>query len=210
MRVATFRSCIVILAAIVLASTLGAPAAVADDASDCNASDQLLKTDPGRAVAACRRLAESGDVVAEYNLALLYYAGQGLPQNDVEAARWFRKAAEQGDAQAQFELGQLYEDGRGVVRDGVEAAQWYRKSAEQGYVYAQSQLGFLYGNGMGIPRDYIQADLWLSLAAAAGDPDAVEYRSFIEQGMTPADLAEARRLFNAWKVKRPATDQPAY
>ena len=210
MRPANFRNCVLALAAIVLLSALGAPTAVADDASDCNASDQLLKTDPGRAVAACRRLAEKGDVVAEYNLALLYYAGQGLPQNDGEAARWFRKAAEQGDAPAEFELGQLYEDGRGVTPDAVEAAQWYRKSAEQDYVYAQSQLGFMYGNGAGIPRDCVQADLWLNLAAAAGDPDAADYRSFMEQGMTPAELAEARRLFNAWKMKRAGTDQPGY
>ena len=97
-----------------------------------------------------------------------------------------------------------------IVPDAVEAAQWYRKSAEQGYVYAQSQLGFMYGNGAGIPRDYVQADLWLNLAAAAGDPDAADYRSFMEQGMTPAELAEARRLFNAWKMKRAGTDQPGY
>ena len=207
MRVAV-RNCIVALAAIALLSAFGTPA-MADDTSDCNASDQLLKTDPGRAVAACRRLAEKGDVVAQYNLALLYYAGQGLPQNDGEAVRWFRKAAEQGDAPAEFELGRLYEDGRGVARDAVEAAVWYRKAAEQGYVYAQSQLGFLYANGVGIPRDYVQADLWLSLAAAAGDADAGEYRSFVEQAMTPPEHAEARRLFDAWKLKR-ATEQPGY
>jgi uncharacterized protein len=210
MRLAKFRNRVLAITTIVLSTALGVPAAGAGDASDCNASDQLLKTDPGRAVAACRRLAETGDVVAEYNLALLYYAGQGLPQNDSEAARWFRKAAEQGDAPAEFELGQLYEDGHGVEADAVEAAHWYRKSAEQGYVYAQSQLGFMYGNAAGIPRDYVQADLWLSLAAAAGDPDAADYRSFMEQGMAPAELAEARRLFNAWKMKRAGTDQPAY
>ncbi len=208
MRVAAFRNCILAFAAIALLSVFAAPA-LADDTSDCNASDQLLITDPGRAVAACRRLAEKGDVVAQYNLALLYYAGQGLPQNDGEAVRWFRKAAEQGDAPAEFELGRLYEDGRGVARDMVEAAAWYRKAADQGYVYAQSQLGFLYANGAGIPRDYVQADLWLSLAAAAGDADAGEYRSFVEQIMTPPERAEARRLFDAWKLKR-AMEQPGY
>ena len=199
-----------LLAAIALSLAFGASSAAADDASDCNASDQLLKTEPSRAVAACWRLAEKGDRVAAYNLALLYYAGQGLPQNDGEAVRWFRIAAEQGDAPAEFELGQLYEKGRGVARDPVEAAHWYRKSADQGYVYAQSQLGFMYGNGAGIPRDFVQADLWLSLAATAGEADAAEYRRFMEQGMSTAELAEARRLFDAWKSKRGGADQPAY
>jgi uncharacterized protein len=102
-------------------------------------------------------------------------------------------------------LGLLYDGGRGVGRDLVEAARWYLKSAEQRYVCAQSNLGFLCGYSEGIPRDCVQVHLWLSLAA--GDRDASAYRDFMEQGMTPEQTAEARRLFNAWKAKQAGEGQ---
>ena len=46
-------------------------------------------------------LAEAGNATAQYNLGLLYDKGQGVPQDDQEALRWWRKAAEQGLAEAQ-------------------------------------------------------------------------------------------------------------
>ena len=180
---------------------LSAPA-VADDYADCNATDELLKTDPGRAVAACGRLAERGNVIAQYNLGLMYFAGQGVARDHAQAAKWFRKAAEQGDGPAQYNLGLLYEEGQGAQRDLVEAAMWYRKAAEQGYVYAQDKLGFMYGAGEGVPTDLVQSYLWLSLAAAAGDADASAYRAFIEAGMTQEQITEARRLVDQWKPEK--------
>ena len=187
-----------------------APAAVAGDDADCNASDELLKTDPGRAVAACSRLAERGDAIAQYNLGLMYLAGQGVNQDYGQAAKWFRKAAEQGDAPAQYNLGLIYQGGQSVKQDSVEAAMWYRKAAEQGYVYAQSILGFMYGTGEGVPTDYVAAYLWLSLAAAAGDDDASAYRDFMEKGMAPEQVTEARRRLNAWKPKKPGDSLSGY
>jgi hypothetical protein len=173
--------------------------AAADDWLDCNAADMILKTDPGRAVAACRRLAESGDAVAQYNLGLMYQAGQGLPQDDARAALWYRRAAERGDAPAQYSLGRLTAEGRGVPRSLAEAVTWYRKAAMQGYVYAQTSLGFMYATGQGVPVDKAQADLWLSLAADAGDGTAADFRDFLEQDMSAEERAEAARLIGAWK-----------
>ena len=43
-----------------------------------------------------RPLADQGDVDAQYNLALMYLNGQGVPQDFAEAARWYQLAAEQG------------------------------------------------------------------------------------------------------------------
>jgi len=53
-------------------------------------------------------LAEQGSAEAQYNLGLMYANGDGVPQNDEEAVRWYRLAAEQGDANAQFNLGGMY------------------------------------------------------------------------------------------------------
>lgn len=41
-----------------------------------------------------RRRAEQGDARAQFGLGLMYDAGQGVPQDDSEAAKWYRKAAE--------------------------------------------------------------------------------------------------------------------
>ena len=90
-----------------------------------------------------RRAAEQGNARAQAQLGASYFAGQGVPQDDAEAAKWFRKAAEQGDAQAQFCLGVSYFAGHGVPQDFSVAGQWYRKAAEQGHAGAQVNLELL-------------------------------------------------------------------
>src|SRR5271155_306922 len=55
-----------------------------------------------------RPLAEQGDAKAQYELGGMYDAGHGVPQDHVEAVRWFRKAADQGFADAQDALARAY------------------------------------------------------------------------------------------------------
>ena len=52
----------------------------------------------------------------------MYFAGQGVPQDIQEAAKWYRLAAEQGDDQAQYVLGALDQLGQGVLQNDREAA----------------------------------------------------------------------------------------
>ena len=73
-----------------------------------------------------RRQAEQGDPEAQYNLGDMYINGEGVPEDQAEAAHWFRLAAEQGHAEAQFDLGVMYSQGRGVPQDVVEAVRWLR------------------------------------------------------------------------------------
>ena len=47
--------------------------------------------------------------------------GKGVPQDHVEAARWYRKAAEQGLASAQYSLAVIFHSGRGLEEDVAEA-----------------------------------------------------------------------------------------
>ncbi|MCX5789342.1 MAG: protein kinase family protein [Elusimicrobia bacterium] len=97
----------------------------------------------GKAAALFRAAAERGNQVAQYNLALLYQAGEGVARDDAEAVVWFRKAAEQGDAKAQNELGVVLVSGRGTPRDPVEASRWFEKAAAQGNGDAQFNLDAL-------------------------------------------------------------------
>ena len=63
----------------------------------------------------------------------MYDNGEGVPEDDAEAVKWFRMAAQQGQAGAQFNLGVMYAYGRGVPEDYVRAYAWYNLAAEQGY-----------------------------------------------------------------------------
>ena len=76
-----------------------------------------------------RPLAEQGIASAQFNLGVMYYRGQGVPQDYQAALKWFRKAAEQGYAGPQNKLGLMYEMGRGVRRDIIRAHMWYSVAA---------------------------------------------------------------------------------
>src|SRR3989344_1799585 len=90
------------------------------------------------------REAEAGNAYAQLELGDLYFIGEGVPQDDTEAVKWYRKAAEQGLAKAQQKLGDMYFGSMGLSQDYAQAAKWYRKAAEQGYFPAQFALGNMY------------------------------------------------------------------
>jgi hypothetical protein len=135
-----------------------------------------------------RNAAEQGDVAAQRKLGVLYFAGNGVSKNVLEAVKWFRKAAEQGDAEAQNTLGAMYVLGEGVPEDATEAVKWYRKAAEQGDISAQTNLGVMYGEGKGVPQDYGEAYAWYSLY---GQEKTALRRVKVE--LTPEQLTAAEK-----------------
>jgi len=118
-----------------------------------------------------RARAEKGDAGAQYKIGTMYYSGDGVPQDRIEAVKWFRMVAEHGDANIQFGLGVLYAQGKDVPKDSVEATKWLTKSAEQ-------------GNGDA-----------LRLLASEWGLLNLSQRKYAKRG--EADLAEAVRLFRA-------------
>ena len=67
----------------------------------------------------------------------MYRSGQGVPQDDAEAVKWWRKAAEQGIADAQHNVGSMYNNGQGVPRDYVFALMWWNIAVASGHEDAQ-------------------------------------------------------------------------
>lgn len=53
-----------------------------------------------------------------------YYLGLGVPQDYVEAARWYFSAARRGDAAGQGFLGIMHVWGHGVIEEAVDAYMW--------------------------------------------------------------------------------------
>ena len=141
-----------------------------------------------------RPLAESGTAWAQTFLGGSYDNGEGVPQDDQEAAKWYRLAAGQGYAPAQSNLGVMYENGEGVLQDYKEAVKWYRLAAEQGLGKGQSNLGDMYENGRGVVQDNIRAHMWFNLAAVSGDKGAIKNRDNMVSKMTPEQIGEAQKL----------------
>src|SRR5688572_3717473 len=63
------------------------------------------------------KAAETGDVLEQYNLALLYEKGKGIEKHLEKAFYWYQNAAENGVVLTQYNLGNCYENGIGVVKD---------------------------------------------------------------------------------------------
>lgn len=123
--------------------------------------------------------AKSGDVSAQYYLAVEYTSGGNLPKNDVEGFKCMQLVANQGWPEAQRKLGWLFENGLGTETNLVEAALWYDKAAEQGDARAQLSLGWMYENGVGEDQDYGKAAQLYQQAADQGEPLAQNHLGWL-------------------------------
>jgi TPR repeat protein len=154
-----------------------------------------------------RPLTDRDNVSAENTLGVMYEIGHRVPQDDVQAATWFRKAADQGDAFAQVNLGRMYDAGRGVPEDDAQAAIWYRKAADQGNAEAQVNLGRMYDAGRGVPQDDGEALSWYRKAADQGNAEA---RSTTSACCTSKAKVFRRTTLRRWSgsARRPTNNMP--
>ena len=121
--------------------------------------------DPERAAYWFSKSADQGNADAEWRVADLYAAGEGVVKDVHASLYWLRKAAENGQPQAEVVLGMNYRDGRNVERDPQKAFDWFLRAAKQGHVDAQVSVAQMYEEGDAIPRDYAQAVRWYRRAA---------------------------------------------
>jgi localization factor PodJL len=119
-----------------------------------------------------RAAALAGNPAAEYEIAVRYAEGRGVPQSLAEAARWFERAANRGLAPAQYRLGSLLEKGHGVKKDADAARRLYLAAAEKGNAKAMHNLAVLYAEGIDGAPDYKTASQWFRKAATRGIADS--------------------------------------
>ena len=144
-----------------------------------------------------RTAAIAGDTAAEFEVAMRYAQGRGVPQDQQQAAHWLELAAQQGLALAQFRLGGFYEKGIGVKKDLSQARKLYLAAAAKGNAKAMHNLAVLYAEGTNGPGDYRAAALWFRKAAEHGIIDS-QYNLAIlcERGSgEPQSYAEAYKWF---------------
>jgi hypothetical protein len=142
---------------------------------------------------------------AQLALALMYARGHGVRKNMAGAFMWAKKAADNGDAVAQRVTGNMYDTGNGVRKDAAKAFKWYQMAAAQGDLDAQYNLGTMYYSGEGGREDKVLAYAWFNLVAGRETDSKrteVDPRDSIEQALTTAEIAEARRIASAWERGR--------
>ncbi len=151
--------------------------------------------------------AEQGDAEAQLKLGLRYAEGDGVIQNDKEAARWFVLAARQGLPEAQYHYGLALLNGRGVVQDYRSAFNWIEMPARSGYAKAQYSLGELYRYGTGTAMDKARAYLWFNLAAAQGMGAAAKARDSLVRQLKPEQISAMQE--EAQRISHPASPATA-
>jgi TPR repeat protein len=135
--------------------------------------DAFGRGDYEAALAVWRPIAEKGDVAMQLLVGSIYDYGQGVPQDDAEAVKWYERAAAQGSAKGQYQAGAVYARSP-QIKDPVQGYKWLTIAARS------LEAG---------PKDGITAD------------QATTLRTLIAQGMSEADIAKAKQEADAFKPK---------
>jgi TPR repeat protein len=136
--------------------------------------DAFGRGDYKGALAIWQPLAEKGDVAMQLLVGSIYDYGQGVPQDDAEAAKWYERAAKQGSAKGQYQLGAIYARSP-QVKNPVEGYKWLTIAAHA------LRSG---------PQDGITED------------QATTLRTLLQTEMSAADIEKAKQEAEAFKATK--------
>jgi len=169
--------------------------------------------------------AEEGLDLAQYNLAILYFTGQGVERDIDQAFRWTEAAALQGHVGARFNLGNLYYSGDGVEANQSKAVEMFELAARGGHANAALILANMYADGeiasneeLGLfaslsnyftslfsgdssSSDLVLAHAWANMAIANESSDADVLLADLQGRMSDRQLSDARRQFAQWQIE---------
>ena len=134
--------------------------------------ESLTMEERSDAVSEMEKLAESGDMYAQYLMGKLWRDGPLLIPDPVEARYWFEQAADQGHLVAQYSLAKLYLSGDLEVRDTRKGMNWLCTAAVNGSHYAMYRLAKECLKGEHIQKDTARAVEWFAKSAEGGNPYA--------------------------------------
>ena len=158
--------------------------------------------------AEARRLAETGDVEAQLELARMLQLGAGAPQDTAQSMAWIRKSAENGYAPAQAAMGVACTLGGKVPIDRVQGEYWLRLGAAQGNAEAQTILALEFIDGRSSAEEQALAITWLK-AAASEQHFVPAYNALGEHLMrAAADEQERGEAFH-WFYRSAREKEPA-
>lgn len=104
----------------------------------------MIKDKNGKeAVEYLERAAGNGFNIAMWVLANMYFRGDGIKEDKVKGAKWFKNSADSGDPDGAMRYGMCLIDGEGVEADPEEGARYIREVAKSGNMKAAGLLAFL-------------------------------------------------------------------
>ncbi|MCQ2079262.1 MAG: SEL1-like repeat protein [archaeon] len=126
------------------------------------ARDEPLRSYMTPAVRNMHEHAVSGNPDAQYDLAMAFLRGNGVPQSRRTGSRWLRAAALNGSADAQYECGRR-------TRDEAERYGWYARAADNDHLRAIFEMGRALARGEGLERDPVRALEYFERGAELGE-----------------------------------------
>lgn len=163
----------------------------------------MKEEDPKIAARWFFKSAQQGFPLAEYELGIISFLGNGIEKDYVVAEQYLLKAAQYGISFAKLALGQLYNDqrefikakrwllevqhfpealyeiavmvarGAGFEQNPQEAHNWFQKAADGGDSHAQFHIGMSYIIGIERGKDIEKGIFYLTRSAQQGDMRAV-------------------------------------
>ena len=115
--------------------------------------------------------AQGGDTAAQLRLGQMYLDGQGVSQDQQEAAQWYAMAADAGHVGGISSLAALYQVGWGVDLDEARALELYEQAAAMGDHHSQLAAAKMIVEGEDKEKDMKRAALWLTMAVEADEPE---------------------------------------
>ncbi|QAY95600.1 hypothetical protein CWB41_07485 [Methylovirgula ligni] len=171
---------------------------IVDDNGDIDDAKSVL-SDDSRALLWFGRAALASNARAQYNLAIMMEAGDGLPIPQPEiAARYYRLAAHGGFEDAEIDLAERLRSGRILTspENGAnEAVDLLRRALSQGSARGATYLAEIYRNGeFGVMKDPLKAMQYAYQAiklSAEADPTTEDGNPFFEAdaGILLAEMA---------------------
>lgn len=134
--------------------------------------EHLTMEERSDAVSEMDKLAENGDMYAQYLMGKLWRDGPLLIPDSVNARYWFEQAAEQGHLAAQYSLAKLYLSDDVEVRNIRLGLNWIYTAAVNGSSCAMYRLAKECLKGEHIKKNTASALEWFTKSAEGGNPYA--------------------------------------
>lgn len=131
-----------------------------------------------------------------------------MPQDNVEAMRWYHLAADKGNEEALCFIGNMCETGQGVRQDFAEAMQWYLRAAELGNAGAIFNIGMMYNRSQGVSIDARELYFWFYLSSTYPLPQeqsthAQKAIEALTTKLSPESIAEIKQRAQQWIETHP-------
>jgi len=159
------------------------------------------QNDYGQALNKFEKLSDLGDSKSQYNLAVMYYKGQGIPQNFNRAYYWSVMSMLNGQKKAEILMknNEKKLSDKNKIEIESEVKDNLEKAIDEGKVYAVIPLAKWH---LTFPKkpDYNNSYLWLSVASALNIANSNKARNSIIKKIKNKDLDEiqneANEIFN--------------